>query len=194
MSEGDEEIRERWEDAQLRSLRQRWTKADVKAREGDESAEQEAKKLRAELIKKELEAYKYRVERYPNNLTFKFELGLRLMYAKQFKEAIEQFQTARNDPRRKGVCMLNLGKCFQSIKQYRLATSHYDEAVKEIPDRDGRNKKDALYVAGKLAMHLGDKAAAEKYLSALAALDFSYKDVSELLDRLEEEGKKGDDK
>ncbi|MGA2035250.1 MAG: hypothetical protein ABSG68_23635, partial [Thermoguttaceae bacterium] len=53
-----------------------------------------------------------------------------------------------------------------------------------IPDRDADNKKEALYRAGKLAMGIRDRTAAEKYLSILAALDFTYRDVSALLDKL----------
>ena len=42
----------------------------------------------------------------------------------------------------------------------------------------------ALYLAGRLALALGELDAAEKHLSALAALDFTYKDVSKLLDKI----------
>ncbi|MEN6556974.1 MAG: hypothetical protein ABFC54_02215, partial [Thermoguttaceae bacterium] len=89
-----------------------------------------------------------------------------------------------NDPRRKGVCMRALGQCFQQLKQYRLALSHYDLAIQEIPDRDADNKKKALYVAGRLALHLKNVEVAEKYLTTLAGLDFTYKDVAALLDKI----------
>jgi tetratricopeptide (TPR) repeat protein len=125
-----------------------------------------------------------RVERFPNNLAFKFELGCRLMKTKQFSEAIQELQTAKNDPRRKGVTMLALGECFQQIEQYPLARTHYESAVVEIPERDAENRKKAIYLLGRLALYLRDLDAAEKHLTALASLDFTYKDVSHLLDKI----------
>jgi tetratricopeptide (TPR) repeat protein len=79
---------------------------------------------------------------------------------------------------------LNLGQCFQKIGQKRLAVSHYESAIGEIPDRDGDHKKDALYRAGELQVSLKNYEAAEKHLSILAGLDFTYKDVSALLDKV----------
>ncbi len=106
------------------------------------------------------------------------------MKTKRYPEAIRELQSAQNDPRRKGACMLVLGQCFQQIKQNRLAMTHYESAVQEIPDRESESKKRALYLAGRLALHLRDFDAAEKHLTTLAALDFTYKDVSTLLDKL----------
>jgi tetratricopeptide (TPR) repeat protein len=82
--------------------------------------------------------------------------------------------------------MLALGQCFQKIKQYSLAIDHYESAIRELPDRDADNKRRALYLAGRLALsrHLNDLEKAEKHLNALASLDFSYKDVAALLDKV----------
>jgi tetratricopeptide (TPR) repeat protein len=174
-SDGDEDIREKWEDAELRHLRQKIALAkdpEVK------------KKLQADYYEKDIEVYKNRVVRYPNNLSFKYELGYRYMLTKRYNEAIQELQAAKNDPRRKGVCMLVLGQCFQNIKQYPLAMSHYEAAIQEIPDRDADNKKRALYYAGRLAAALKDLEKAGKHLTTLASLDFTYKDVSALLDKI----------
>jgi len=178
VSDGDPEVRERWEDTQIRRLRQQIVDAGNR---GDDEAR---KKLRQELIQKELEVYKNRAERYPNNLGFKYDLGLRYQMAGNWNEAIKQFQAARNDPRRKGLCLLALGQCFQQVKQYRLARESYEAATKEIPDRDAENKKKSLYQLGRLLIFLKELDAAEQVLTHLAALDFTYRDVSELLDKL----------
>jgi len=178
VSDGDADVRERWEDVQLRHLRQQIALAE---KQGDKEARS---KFRKELIRRELEVYENRCRRYPNNLGFKYELGYRYQLAGQYNEAIKELQVARNDPRRKGLCMLRLGQCFQQIKQNRLAMSHYDLAIQEIPDRDAANKKDALYRAGKMAMDAGDIDTSEKHLATLAGLDFTYKDVSVLLDKI----------
>ena len=124
------------------------------------------------------------VERLPANLAFRFELGQQYKVLGQIGEAIKEFQNARNDARRKGVCLLQLGECFQAIKQYRLAMDHYESAIEEIPDRDADSKKAALYKAGKLALGLNDLAKAEKHLGVVASMDFSYRNVSVLLDKI----------
>jgi tetratricopeptide (TPR) repeat protein len=183
-SDGDPDVKEKWQDVQVRRLRHQATIARAKRKESD-AAEQEYRRLRKELNERELEVCLYRVERYPNILRYKYDLGLRYQISKQYNEAIKQFQGARNDPRVKGLCLLGLAQCFQSIKQPRLAMSHYEMAISEIPDRDADNKKESLYQAGKMALEeVKDLNVAEKHLTVLAGMDFTYKDVSTLLDKI----------
>ncbi len=185
VSEGNPEIRERWEDAHLRLLRQRLAEAEKRFEEtGRPEDQRAAEQLKKELFEKDLEFCKNRVERFPNNLAYKFELAVRYQLVGRHKEAIAEYQQAQADPKRKGLCMLALGQCFQAIKQYSLAMRHYELAVQEIPDRDAVNKKKALYLAGKLALGLKDLDSADRYFSTLAGMDFSYKDVSNMLDKI----------
>ncbi len=181
----DADVRERWEDVQLRALRQKIIVAQAAVDNGgDEAAKATLAEAKKALIEKEVEVFEKRVERYPNNLEFKFKLGQRYQLAGRYNDAIKEFQASRTDPRRKGVCMLCLGQCFQKIKQNRLAMSHYEAAIQEIPDRDAENRKTALYRAGKISMQLDDLDTAEKHLTTLAGLDFMYLDVSSLLDEI----------
>ena len=176
-SGGNADVLERWEDAQLRGFRHKIINtSDIEKR----------KALQEEYYHKELDYFKRRCERYPNNVFFRYDLGLRYMYTRQYNEAIRELQLSRNDPRRKGVSILALGKCFQQIDQLRMALNHFILAVEEIPDRDVANKKEALRQAGRTAIKLGEIEAAEKQLSILAAMDFSYKDVAALLDKVRE--------
>jgi tetratricopeptide (TPR) repeat protein len=175
LSKDDPEVQEKWNDCQLRYLRQKIAKTK------DPDA---AKVLRREYFQKDVEFCKRRVERAPNNLAFRFDLGCRYMKTKQFAEAIQELQTAKNDPRRRGVCMLALGECFQHIEQYPLAKTHYESAILDIPERDAENRKKAIYQLGRLLLFVKDLDGAEKHLTALASLDFTYKDVSVLLDKI----------
>ncbi len=106
MSGRDADVREKWEDAQLRHLRQQIAQA------ADPDVE---KQLRAEYFRKDLEAYQNRVRRYPSNLLFRYEFGHRLLLAKQYAEAIAELQIAKKEPQRKGLALLALGQCFQQI-------------------------------------------------------------------------------
>jgi tetratricopeptide (TPR) repeat protein len=188
----DPDVRERWIDVQLQRARAETVDARNRRKESRE-AEQEYLRLRKELNDKEMQRAKFLCERYPNNLRFKYDLAIVYRLMGKYGEAIKEFQAARNDPRCKGLCLLGLGQCFQAIKQGRLAIHHYELAVQEIPDRDADNKKEALYLAAKMAMdELKDNKLAEKHLSVLAGLDFSYKDVADLLAKLAEDGMDGE--
>jgi len=88
------------------------------------------------------------------------------------------------DSRRRGAVALELGECFQKIKQYPLAMRNYQTAVESLGDREVESRKRALYRAGVLAAAMKDKDAALKFLSNLAELDFGYRDVAERLEKL----------
>ena len=184
-SGGDISIRERLEEVQLRRKQHQVAVAKKRAEsEKTPEANELYRKLVADLNRLELDHFRARSERYPANLACKYELGVRLKRAKMFREAIKPLQAARDDPRLKGDVLLNLGECFQQIKQYKLAMSNYEGAVEAIPDRSGESKKLALYRAGCLAMALKDLDKSEQYLTELAGLEFDYKDVAERLDKI----------
>ena len=88
---------------------------------------------------------------------------------------------------------LELGECFQKIKQYQLAMQNYQTAVETLTDREMELRKRALYRAGVLASGLDDVDSARKYLSMLAGLDFGYRDVAQRLDKLGSAKDKGAD-
>ena len=122
--------------------------------------------------------------RYPENIVWKYELAMRLKGAGNHAEAIRHFQEVLQDPRHKGQVSLELGECFQKIKQYQLAMQNYQTAVELLTDRELELRKRALYRAGVLASGLGDADTARKHLATLAGLDFGYRDVAERLDKL----------
>jgi tetratricopeptide (TPR) repeat protein len=137
---------------------------------------------KAEYEAKNLELAEYRIKQYPNHAGFHFEYGVLLQRQKKIKEAIGEFQQAKSDITKKAECLLALGQCFQLIKQDKLAMTHYQEAVEVLPE--GENKKKTLYLATKLAFALKDYDNAEKYGLQLAAIDFAYKDLGEVLEKV----------
>ncbi|MCO6047542.1 tetratricopeptide repeat protein [Aeoliella sp. ICT_H6.2] len=185
VSSGDLDLRERLEEAQIRRLRQQTEVADRRAEsEGTDEARKLARKMHAQANQVELEVFAARAERNPGNLTFQYELGLRLKRAGKFREAIQALQAARADNRRLADTQLHLGECFQKIEQFRLAMSSYEAAVAAATDPSTDLHKLARYRAGVLAMGLGELDKAEKHLTELAAADFGYRDVADRLDKL----------
>jgi len=184
-SGGDIKVREHVEDRQLRWGRQKLLAAEKRLESEDNEDNRAAvERLRAGILKQEIEVYAARSARYPENPSWKYELAMRLKQAGNFTEAIKQFQEVLGDSRRKGIVALELGECFQKIKQYQLAMQNYVTAVETLTDREPDLRKRALYRAGVLASGLEDLDSAKKYLSALAGLDFGYRDVAQRLDKL----------
>jgi tetratricopeptide (TPR) repeat protein len=192
-SGGDLRVREAYEDMGLRRARHHVDIAERRA-ENDPSDETQslATRMREELNRLETDVFRARSERYPNVVSWKVELGTRLKWAGNYAEAIKVFQPATGDPRRRGQVHLELGECFQQIKQYKLAMTNYEAAVEALADRgEPELRKKALYRAGVLAMGLEDLNLAEKHLTALAGLEYGYRDVAERLDKIAEVRHKG---
>jgi len=184
-SGNDIKVREHLEDRQLRWARHRVHIAEQRLKEEDTPAHRQTlERLKAAQVKHEVEIYSARCARYPENLTWRYELAMRLKAAGNHVEAIRHFQDVLQDPRRKGAVSLELGECFQKIKQYQLAMRNYIAAVESLTDRELELRKRALYRAGVLAAGLDDRDAAQKYLGTLAGLDFGYRDVAQRLDKL----------
>ncbi|RLS83315.1 MAG: hypothetical protein DWI04_03550 [Planctomycetota bacterium] len=187
-------IQEHLEDRLLRWGKQRLMLAEKRAA-GDDTPENRAtvERLKTLQVKQEIDVYAARCSRYPENLTWKYELAMRLKAAGNYAEAIRQFQESLKETRRKGAVSLELGECFQKIKQYQLAMQNYQTAVETLTDREMELRKRALYRAGVLASGLDDVDSARKYLSMLAGLDFGYRDVAQRLDKLGSAKDKGAD-
>lgn len=182
---GDLSIRERLEDAHLRRAQHQVAIAQRRA-EQEKTAEAAdlAKRMAAQANQVELEVFAARASRNPANSLMQYELALRCKRAGKFKEAIQAFQAARGDVKRKAQVELHLGESFQHIRQFRLALASYEAAIEASDDMNVDTQKLALYRAGILAAELNDREKAEKYLTRLAGIDFGYRDVAERLDKL----------
>jgi tetratricopeptide (TPR) repeat protein len=182
---GDLNVRERLEDLQLRrTARQQLSAQQNFDQLKTPEAQQLLERARAQANQVELEVYASRVDRDPNNPRLQFELGLRLRKAGKIKQAITAFQAARSDPKRRALVLVELGECFQKIEQYKLALSHYEQAIEVCDPSDEEVKKLALYRAGVLATGLRELDRAERHLAELAGLDYGYRDVSDRLDKI----------
>lgn len=184
---GDLMVRERLEDIQLRRARRMVEAAARQAKStGDDQSKQSLAQCRRQANQAELEVFAARSDRDPQNARLKFELGVRLKKAGKHKEAITALQAARTYQKRLPEVLLDLGECFQRIEQYKLALSHYEQAVEACTDADPQVHRLALYRAGVLATGLRELDLAEKRLTELAGLDYGYRDVAERLDKIAE--------
>lgn len=182
---GDLHVRERLEDAQLRRIRHQVEVAISRAKQDrTEESLALARRMEQQANQSELEIFAARVQREPASTDLQYELGMRFKRAAKYREAIQAFQAARTDYKRKSLVEIHLGECFQQIRQFTLASASYEAAVSACDDTDLETKKLALYRAGTLWAELKDIDRAEKYLTDLAAIDFAYRDVADRLDKL----------
>ena len=186
LSGGDVNIREQVEDVELDMMRKELEIARQKAGEGDETAKTNAAQLANELLVREIEVLRTRVERYPNDMRVKFHLAECFMRTKQFAQAIPLFQQASQDNRIETKALANLGKCFMQEKKYPLARRQFEKAVPKLNVNDHPDLfKEVNYWLGRLCEAGSDNEAAENYYSEVLAVDYGYKDTLKRLEDLQ---------
>lgn len=191
VSGGDANIHEQIEDVELDQMRQNLALAREKAAaEPDEPVYQrKVKELRIELLKRELQVFSGRTERYPKDMQLKVEFADRLMQAKKWQQAIPYLQEAVHHTKLKGRAYFMLGKCFMHDGKLKLARGQFERALPEIDPTNDTQKSllvEAHYLMGRLCEELGDLAAAEDHYSEVITVNYDYKDALKRLERLQE--------
>jgi tetratricopeptide (TPR) repeat protein len=158
------------------------TEANLRGNPEDE----ELRKIRIRLLKeinsRELELHRQKADRFPAELSHRFELGVRLLRANQIDEAIHALQISRTDTRFLWRSLLYLGFCFKTRNNWKLARRNFEECLQNIPVREDAARKDVLYQLASGNAEAGDFAAAVDVATELANLDFGYRDIGKRLD------------
>ncbi len=177
-------IQQLLEDAQVRMIRAQVSIAEKRAAtEGTEEAADLVRRFRAELNRQELMVFNARCERFPDDLALRYELGIRLKREGNYREAIKCFESVRADAERRTASTLEMGECFQHLKQYGNAMKCYQSAASAAPPESDLGKL-TLYRAGVLAAALKNVESAEKHLSKLVQVDPHFRDAATRLDKL----------
>ena len=144
-------------------------------------AEQSAR-IQAERAAYELEECRQRVERYPNDLQIRFDLGELYFKAGKISEAISEFQKAQNNPHRRIQAMGYLGQCFARRSMNDLAARTLQNAIKEKLTFDDE-KKDLIYALGCVLEKSGKTEQAIEQFELIYGTDIGYKDVAAKVDK-----------
>jgi tetratricopeptide (TPR) repeat protein len=139
-------------------------------------------RLRKEINTRELDLHRQKADRYPTEMSHRYEVGVRLLRAGQIDEAIHELQASRADPRHRWQSLLYLGHCFKARNNWRLAERNFEEALKNLPAVEQNNRKEILYELAVGCAGANDLSKAIDMATELANLDFSYRDISRLLD------------
>ncbi|MDP7277771.1 MAG: tetratricopeptide repeat protein, partial [Planctomycetaceae bacterium] len=139
------------------------------------------------LIKREIEVFSSRIERYPNDLKLKSELGNRFVRIKKYNQAIPLFQVCVKDQRLQTAALTSLGKCFIAEKKGKLAKRQFEKAVETVDQLDQPDLyKETHYWLARLLEEEGNSAEAENHYTEVLAVDYEYKDALSRMEALSE--------
>jgi tetratricopeptide (TPR) repeat protein len=135
----------------------------------------------AEHLRQKIEILHLRCERLPGDMNLRLELARKLKQAGNFSGAIQRLEEAQRDPELAAEVLLELGECWQHLRQFETALDYYRHALAAA---EPRPMVAALYRVGILAAATGSIGEAREALSRLVAIDPGYKDARERLDNL----------
>jgi tetratricopeptide (TPR) repeat protein len=142
-------------------------------------------KLRKEINTREMDIYRKRADRYPTDGAARLELGVRLVRAGIFDEAIQELQHVRKDPKFKVRALMHLGHCFKAKKNAALAKRNFNEALESLSVGEDDLRKDILFELAQLAAADKDWETALQLGNELANQDFGYRGIGKLLEQWE---------
>jgi len=119
-----------------------------------------------------------RVERYPNDLHLRFELGKQYFTYGYYDEALQQLQHAQKSPKDRLWALYYLALCFLAQGQSDMGVMQLETARDALPTMDELKKK-VVYQLGLCAEAAGDLVKAYDYYKEVYSADVGYEDLSE---------------
>lgn len=146
---------------------------------GDQAGLDRKRQERADYLFQDAEE---RVQRYPNDLQFKYEYGVLLYERGMLNEAIQHFQRSQQNPQRRIRSLYYLALCFKQKNQFDIAAEQLERAADELQILDD-TKKDIIYELGTLYEAMGKPDKAVALFKDIYAVDIGYRDVSEKIEK-----------
>jgi len=174
---GDSSLDKAISDATLKKLDVELGQIDPQA---PDAAERTAR-IKTERDQFTLAETRQRVERYPNDLQLRFELGQLYFKLGKITEAIQELQKAQNHPQRRIQSMTLLGQCFAHRGMNDMAARKLQEALAAKTNFDDE-KKDLLYVLGSVFEKMGKVEEAIEQFKQIYEVDIGYRDVAAKVD------------
>ena len=160
--------------------------ADYEAR--IEALRQEGKTEEADALEVEKDQFVFddlatRVDRYPNDLHLRFELGYQYyIYGDQdpsfYDEAVQHLQLAQKSPKDRLNALYYLAMCFLKKGQRDMAVMQLETARDQLPMMDDLKKK-VVYQLGLCAEESGDYEKAYNYYKDVYSSDVTFGDLNE---------------
>ena len=152
-------------DQQIEALRANGQEGDAVAMEGEKN----------QFVFDDLAA---RVERYPNDLHLRFELGKQYFTYGYYDDALTHLQLAQKSPKDRLWALYYLAMCFLAQDQVDMGVMQLETARDAIPTMDDLKKK-VVYQLGLCAEASGDLEKAYQYYKDVYSSDVGFEDLSE---------------
>ena len=143
-----------------------------------EGRTEDAENLEAEKNQFVFDDLAYRVERYPNDLHLRFELGLQYYTYGYYDEAIEHLQIAQKSPKDRLEALYTLAMCFLAKDQRDMAVMQLETARDQLPQMNDLKKK-VVYQLGRCAEDAGDIEKAYADYKEVYSSDVTFEDLNE---------------
>jgi tetratricopeptide (TPR) repeat protein len=121
------------------------------------------------------------VQRYPNEFSYRYELGQLYFAAGEVDEAIKQLQLAQRSPKVRVDALILLGKTYMRKGFADLAIEQFNTVKSEITGMNDL-KKDILYQLGSAYQQQGKSEQAIAEFKLLYAADIGFRDVADKID------------
>jgi tetratricopeptide (TPR) repeat protein len=141
-------------------------------------------KAQAAYLKIEIEEYAARVEAYPTDLGYKFELGKRYFKVGDYEQAIALFQKSQEEPKRRVESLNHLAQSFLRIGWADEAVHTFRKALDAHPVKNDDMGMDlrywlltALQAKAEAERDLGIAEEADQLASSIAIQQINFRDI-----------------
>ncbi len=142
-----------------------------------EGREEEALNMEGEKNQFVFDDLAQRVERYPNDLHLRFELGKQYFTYGYYDDALTHLQLAQKSPKDRLWALYYLAMCFLNQGQTDMAVMQLETARDALPTMDELKKK-VVYQLGLCAEAAGDLEKAYQYYKDVYSTDVGFEDLS----------------
>ena len=149
----------------------------IAANPADGASKDALAKNEAELADFRLKTSISLVERYPNDFSYRYELGALLLAANRLDEAVQQLQYAQRNPKFRQPALLAIGRAFTQGGKYDLAVEQLTAAKSEVQLMNDL-KKDIIYSLGDTYEKMGKAKEAVDEYKIIYMADSGYRDVA----------------
>ncbi len=179
----DGRVQEMWDDVTMlrHAKRVKLAKQEVKAADNPQTRAAHAQAVK-ERDRAELDVFRGRCQRKPDDAGSQLQLGLRLRRAEKPHEACEHFEKAMQSAEQRGAAAVALGDCLVVLGELPKALAQYRVAAF---GGSSEEKKEALYQAGMLALKMKLGRLARRYLGEVVEVDAGYRDAAAKLEECE---------
>lgn len=155
--------------------------ADLRPYLDQEEWANEYAQLEAERRAKRLEVAQRRVERYPNDYQYHFELGEAYYENGDYKEALRPLQSGMKQPSARARAQMLIGLCHKQRGMLDMAQKTLEVAKAELPTMD-EAKKEITYHLGQVLLEQGQKESGISEMKEIYEVDMGYSDVAEIVE------------